>query len=77
MEKICRKCSSETSSRAIFNFDKWLEIYPMYSRNLFQNRWFKEHYQKSSKNVTLVLFPSPVSFYGNSYKNQKGPGTSY
>lgn len=34
------------------NFGKWLEIYPMHSRNYFQNGIFEEDYQRSSEKLT-------------------------
>ena len=36
----------------------------------------KEDYQKPLKKSTLFFLPNPVPFNGQSYQNQKGPGTS-
>ena len=36
----------------------------------------KEDYQKALKKVTLFFPSNPVTFNGQNYKKQKGPGTS-
>ena len=36
----------------------------------------KEDYQKALKKLTLFFLSNPVPFNGQSYKNQKGLGTS-
>ena len=36
----------------------------------------KEDYQKSLKKLTLFFLSNPVSFNGQSYQKQEGPGTS-
>ena len=36
----------------------------------------KEDYQKALKKLTLFFLLNPVPFNGQSYQNQKGPGTS-
>ena len=36
----------------------------------------KEDYQKPLKKITLFFLLNPVSFNGQSYQKQKGPGTS-
>ena len=37
----------------------------------------KEDYQKALKKLTLFFLLNPVTFNGQSYKKQKGSGTSY
>ena len=36
----------------------------------------KEDYQKTFKKVNLFFLSNPVSFSGQNYQKQKGPGTS-
>ena len=36
----------------------------------------EEDYQKAFKKLTLFFLLNPVSFNGQSYQKQKGPGTS-
>ena len=36
----------------------------------------KEGYQKALKKLTLFFLSNPVPFNGQSYQQQKGPGTS-
>ena len=36
----------------------------------------KENYQKAFKKLTLFFLLNPVTFNGQSYQKQKGPGTS-
>ena len=36
----------------------------------------KEDYQKALKNLILFFLSNPVSFNGQSYQKQKGPGAS-
>ena len=36
----------------------------------------REDYQKALKNLTLFFLSKPISFNGQSYEKQKGPGTS-
>ena len=40
-------------------------------------RYFEGDYQKPLKKSTLFFLPNPVPFNAQSYKKQKGPGTSY
>ena len=43
--------------------------------NLLKIKHFKDDYQKSSKNLTSILFSNPVLFYINYYEKQES-GTS-
>ena len=45
-------------------------------RILFKIRYFESGLSKTLKKSTLLVLPNPVSFNGQSYKKQKGPGTS-
>ena len=43
---------------------------------LLKIRDFREDYQKALQKLTLFFLSNPVPFNGQSYQNQKGPGTS-
>ena len=45
--------------------------------NLLKNDILKRNYQKALKKLTLVFLSNPVPFNGESYKKQKGSGTSH
>ena len=49
---------------------------PLHARNSFGNRLvLKGDYQKPLKKFTLFFLSNPVSFDGQTYQKQKGPGT--
>ena len=43
---------------------------------LFKIRYFQRGYQKALKKLTLFFLLNPVPFNRQSYRKQKGPGTS-
>ena len=43
---------------------------------LLKIRYFEQGLSKTFKRVTLIFLLNPVLFNGQSYKKQKGPGTS-
>ena len=48
----------------------------LHARNSFRNKHFERGLSKSLKKVNFFFLSNPVSFNEQSYKEQRGPGTS-
>ena len=75
MGKPCRKCVPKASFIPLFYFGKQPKT-AIACKNFFKNDILKENYQKPFKKLTLFFLSNSVLFIGQSYKTQKGLGTS-
>ena len=71
MEKICR-CLPDASCRPLFNFCKWLEIQPMYSRHSFGNKKLWKRIIKNPQKIKLHFVYSQPLFIVTTMKNKRG-----
>ena len=74
MEKSYTKCAPKvnpTPFLILVNNPKQ----PFHAKNSFKNKIFERWLSKSFKKVNFIFSSNPVSFNGQYYEKQKGPGT--
>ena len=74
MGKPCRKCVPKASFIPLFYFGKQPKT-AIACKNFLKNI-LNKNYQKPFKKLTLFFLSNSVLFIGQSYKTQKGLGTS-
>ena len=70
--KIIQKMFTKASARPIFKLGRQPEI-----ANAYKKHFWKQDIKRIIKKPLKRYLNYPVPFYGQDYKKQKAPGTSY
>ena len=76
MEKSYKKYTPKASLRPLFYFGKQPKTAITYKKLFLEYNLLKGDYQNPLKNLTLFFLSNLAPFNGQSYKKQKGIGTS-